>query len=810
MLIFAWRNASDVMGNSEITFQEFQSEILNDYRIAYTSRVCSILGRKEVLLGRSKFGIFGDGKELPQIAMSKFFRKGDYRSGYYRDQTLHLAQGLLDPKSFFHTLFGTTDTTLEPMHGGRQMTGHFSSAIWHKEQGWLNQTVRYNSISDISSTAGQMPRLLCLAQASSYYREHYEVLKSDKFSNKGNEIAWGTIGNASTSEGLFYEVMNAAAVMQVPIVMSVWDDEFGISVPSEYHTVKQSISKALKGFKRTDKYAGIEIIEVKGWDYGALIQAYQQAEDWCRASHTPVLVHVTELTQPQGHSTSGSHERYKTEERLAWERDNDCLKKFKEWILEKEFSTEQELQQLENDLALMVASAKKDAFEEFQEPARIYRDQLHQIITDYALTLPAGLTDAYKALKVKKLVLKIDVLSLAQGLLTHFHAENSVEWKSDIIRLMEDIKNVETNNYSSELIDDSANSLLRIPVTEILYAKNAPIVDGRQVLQENFKVLLHSDPRVLIFGEDTGKIGGVNKALEGLQELFGESRVFDTSIREASIIGQGIGMAMRGLRPIAEIQYLDYIFYALNILTDDLATLRYRSVGQQIAPLIIRTRGHRLEGIWHSGSPVGGLVHLLRGIYILSPRNMTQAAGMYNALLKANEPGLIIEPLNAYRLKEKLPENLGKFTVPIGMVELLSKGSDITVVSYGSTLRIVQEVIPLLETKGISIELIDVQTLWPFDIGNYCVKSIKKTNRLAIIDEDVPGGYSGYLLQQILEKQEGYRYLDSKPVTLCSKEHRPAYGSDGDYFSKPNAEDIFRTLYRMMHETNPQSYPSLF
>ncbi|MDA0608804.1 MAG: thiamine pyrophosphate-dependent enzyme, partial [Bacteroidetes bacterium] len=764
-----------------MTFQEFQSEILNDYRVAFTSRVCSILGRKEVLLGRSKFGIFGDGKELPQIAMSKFFRKGDYRSGYYRDQTLLLAQGLLDPKSFFHTLFGTTDLALEPMHGGRQMTGHFSSPMWSKDSGWLDQTRRFNSISDISSTAGQMPRLLGLAQASSFYRMHHEQLQPEKFSVSGNEIAWGTIGNASTSEGLFFEVMNAAAVMQVPLIISVWDDEYGISVPSEYHTVKQSISKALKGFKRNQQHAGIEIIEVKGWDYGGLIEAYQKAEQLCRTFHIPVLVHVTELTQPQGHSTSGSHERYKTDERLQWERDNDCLKLFKEWILEKEFSSKEELERIENEIELSVAKAKKDAFEEFQTTAKHYRDQLYAILTDNQLSLPSTLKDVFQSLKVKKLVLKRDVLSAAQGLLTHSDSDYNSPWRAEVIQLIDQIKVTESSHYSSDLIDDTAGSLLKVATTEAAYAENAPLVDGRQILQENFKALLSDDPRVVIFGEDTGKIGGVNKALEGLQEHFGESRVFDTSIREASIIGQGIGLAMRGLRPIAEIQYLDYIFYAINILTDDLATLRYRSVGQQVAPLIIRTRGHRLEGIWHSGSPMGGLVHLLRGIYILSPRNMTQAAGMYNTLLKANEPGLIIEPLNAYRLKERLPENLGKFTVPIGVVEHVHRGTDITVVSYGSTLRIVQEVIPSLESRGITIELIDVQTLWPFDVENQCVESIKKTNRLAIIDEDVPGGYSGYLLQQILEKQGGYRYLDSKPVTLCSKEHRPAYGSDGDY-----------------------------
>lgn len=810
MCIFARRILRDLMGNSEMTFQEFRDEILNDYRTAYTSRICSILGRKEVLLGRAKFGIFGDGKELPQIAMSKFFKKGDYRSGYYRDQTFHLAQGLLNPVSFFHTLFGTTDLAHEPMHGGRQMTGHFSSPMWSDQSGWLDQTKQFNSTSDVSSTGGQMPRLLGLAQASSFYRSQSDTIDSTLFSVKGNEIAWGTIGNASTSEGIFFETMNAAAVMQVPLLMSVWDDEYGISVGPEYHTVKQSISKALKGFKRNEKHKGLEILEVNGWDYAALIETYQKAELLCREQHIPVLVHVVELTQPQGHSTSGSHERYKSEERLNWERENDCLKRFKEWILEKGFSDEATLDKLEREIETTVAEAKKTAFAEFQQPALHYRDELIKVLEKNNISLETHLSDSLKALKVKKLVLKRDVLSLAKGLLIKQGSQLSSSTKQILSELIHSIQEVEQRHYSSELIDQTPKALTKVNPHKATYDQEAETVDGRQILLENFKAIMRRDSRVLIFGEDSGQIGGVNKSLEGLQEIFGIERVFDTSIREATIIGQGLGLAMRGLRPIAEIQYLDYIFYALNILTDDLATLRYRSVGQQIAPLIIRTRGHRLEGIWHSGSPMGGLVHLLRGIHILSPRNMTQAAGMYNALLSANEPGLIIEPLNAYRLKEKLPNNLGEFTVPIGEVEVLSNGTDMTVVSYGSTLRIVQEVIQQLEKYGISIELIDVQTLWPFDQSMVCVESLKKTNRLAIVDEDVPGGYSAFLLQQILEHQEGYRFLDSKPITISAKEHRPAYGSDGDYFSKPNADEIFEKLYTLMYESNPSRFDKLF
>ena len=788
-----------------MTFSEFRSQLLEDYRVVRLSRECSLLGRKEVLLGRAKFGIFGDGKELPQIALSKFFKPGDYRSGYYRDQTLMFAQGLMNPVSFFHSLFGTTDLAHEPMNGGRQMTGHFSTANVDHHGNWINQTKQYNSASDISSTAGQMPRLLGLAQASKVYRNRF-IKGSSKFSVSGDEIAWGTIGNASTSEGLFFEVMNAAGVMQVPMIMSVWDDEYGISVPAEYHTIKESISKALKGFSRTETAHGFEIIKVKGWDYPALIEAYGKAEKLARTEHIPVLVHVTELTQPQGHSTSGSHERYKSEDRLAWEQNHDCLRTFKNWILENKVCTQEELNQIDEEIQIEVREAKKTAFKEYQEIPRSYVKDLSKILGENKTSTLSDYKDLLKKLNSKKLVFKRDTLisiDLAKNIAFQ-------KGQSDILnrlnQLASQIKNQEFESYSSELIDESHQSLIAVPHIPAIYPDKPHFVDGRRILQENFDMLLDNDPRVLIFGEDTGKIGGVNKALEDLQEKYGEDRVSDTSIREASIIGQGIGLAMRGLRPIAEIQYLDYIFYAIQVMTDDLATLRYRSVGQQIAPLIIRTRGHRLEGIWHSGSPMGGLINLLRGVYILSPRNMTQAAGMYNAVLKANEPAVIIEPLNGYRIKEALPENIGHFTTPIGEVEIIDEGTDITVVSYGSTLNIVSEATEKLKSFGISCEIIDAQTLWPFDKSKRTVESLKKTNRLAIVDEDVPGGYNAYLLNHIISVQKGFPYLDSAPLIISAKEHRPPYGSDGDYFSKPNAEEIFDSLYNLMRESRPDHF----
>lgn len=798
---------TDSQTSKNLSFEEFKSQILNDYKVAVVSRECSLLGRREVLTGKAKFGIFGDGKELPQIAMAKAIQNGDFRSGYYRDQTFMMALGELSPENFFHGLYATTDIDLEPMSAGRQMGGHFLTHSLKEDGTWVDLTAQKNSSADISCTAGQMPRLLGLAQASKIYR-NVEGIDQTNFSNNGNEVAWGTIGNASTSEGHFFETFNAAGVLQVPMVLSIWDDEYGISVPAKYHTTKSNISEVLKGFKRTETEEGYEIIVVKGWDYTALIHAYENASDIAREQHVPVLIHVTELTQPQGHSTSGSQERYKSAERLQWEKDVDCNKKFKEWIIENQIATTEELKELEKEAKTTVRQAKRKAWSEFLNPILKQKEEL-------LVLLKAAASKSANKVFVEKLItelesktepIKKDVISIARKSLRYFAKENTLE-KNKLEQWVNTYLKKEQPNYSSNLYSDLPSSAINVPAIAPEYDENPEMVDARIVVRDNFDKIFEKYPNTLVFGEDTGKIGDVNQGLEGLQKKYGELRIADTGIRETSIIGQGIGMAMRGLRPIAEIQYLDYILYALQTLSDDLATLRYRTVGKQKAPLIIRTRGHRLEGIWHSGSPMGGLVNLLRGIYVLTPRNMTQAAGFYNTLLKSDEPALVIESLNGYRLKEPKPTNLGEFCVPIGKVETLKNGKDITLVSYGSTLRIVEQVAKELLEVDIDAEVIDAQSLLPFDIDHDVLKSVKKTNRLLIIDEDVPGGGSAYLMQEIVEKQGAYRYLDSAPQTLTAKAHRPAYATDGDYFSKPNAEDIFEKVCKIMHEANPNKYP---
>ncbi len=799
----------DPSTSNDISFEDFRSQILQDYEIAVTSRECSLLGRREVLSGKAKFGIFGDGKELPQLAMARAFQDGDFRSGYYRDQTFMMALDYLSPKEFFHGLYATTDINKDPMSAGRQMGGHFVTHSLNEDGTWKDLTKQKNSSADISCTAGQMPRLLGLAQASKIYRNIKEIDQTN-FSNNGNEVAWGTIGNASTSEGHFFEVINAAGVMQVPMVICIWDDEYGISVPSEFHTTKGDISEALSGLQRDEENKGYEILKVKGWDYTALIHAFENASDIAREEHVPVMIHVTELTQPQGHSTSGSHERYKSAERLEWEREHDCNKQFREWILENGICTEEDLKKLERDIKHKVRTAKKEAWSEFLKPHLEAKKQLVQLLDQAASKSPnrVFITKIKNDLIAIEEPLKKDLASKSRHALRFLLGENTPEKK----QLQHWISNFLENNepkYSSHLYSELGNRATNIPAVYPSYSNNTEEVDGRIILRDNFEALFEKYPEALVFGEDTGNIGDVNQGLEGLQKKFGELRVADTGIRETSIIGQGIGMALRGLRPIAEIQYLDYILYAIQTLSDDLATLMYRTVGKQKAPLIVRTRGHRLEGIWHSGSPMGGLIHLLRGMYILAPRNMTQAAGFYNTLMKSDEPALIIESLNGYRLKEKLPTNLGEFCTPIGKVEVLKQGSDITLLSYGSTLRIVEKVAQELLEVGIDAEVIDAQTLLPFDLGHDVVKSLQKTNRLLVIDEDVPGGCSAYLLQEIVEKQRGYKYLDSAPQTLTSKAHRPAYATDGDYFSKPNAEDIFEKVYGIMHEVDPKSFPKL-
>ncbi len=795
--------------SNDISFDDFQSQILQDYKIAVTSRECSLLGRREVLSGKAKFGIFGDGKELPQLAMARAFQDGDFRSGYYRDQTFMMALGYLNPKEFFHGLYATTDLEKEPMSAGRQMGGHFVTHSINEDGSWKNLTQQKNSSADISCTAGQMPRLLGLAQASKIYR-NLEELNQPNFSNNGNEVAWGTIGNASTSEGHFFETINAAGVLQVPMVMCIWDDDYGISVPAEFHTTKGDISEVLKGLQRDEDNHGFEILRVEGWDYTALIHAFENASDIAREEHVPVLIHVTELTQPQGHSTSGSHERYKSSERLEWERENDCNKRFREWILENEINTEEELKLLEREIKQKVRAAKKEAWSEFLKPHVEAKRSLVQLLDNAAAKSPnkSFVTKVKNDLIAIEEPLKKDLASTSRKALRYLIGETTAE-KLALERWVDTFLNENQPKYSSHLYSELDSKATSVQALEPEYSRTSEPVDGRIILRDNFDALFAKYPEALVFGEDTGNIGDVNQGLEGLQKKYGALRVADTGIRETTIIGQGIGLALRGLRPIAEIQYLDYILYGLQTLSDDLATLLYRTVGKQKAPLIVRTRGHRLEGIWHSGSPMGGLIHLLRGMYILVPRNMTQAAGFYNTLMKSDEPALVIESLNGYRLKERKPENLGEFLTPIGEVETLKEGTDITLLSYGSTLRIVQKVATELLEVGIDAEVIDAQSLLPFDLEHNVVKSLKKTNRLLIIDEDVPGGCSAYLMQEILEKQGGYTFLDSAPQTLTAKAHRPAYATDGDYFSKPNAEDIFEKVYAIMHETDPSAYPKL-
>ena len=801
---------TDPKTNDAISFEDFKETVLSDYKIAVTSRECSLLGRREVLTGKAKFGIFGDGKEVPQLAWAKAFKKGDWRSGYYRDQTFMMAIGKLTVEQFFAGLYAHTDTEADPMSGGRQMGGHFATHTLNPDGSWKNLTQEKNSSADISPTAGQMPRLLGLAQASKIYRQVRGINNKTQFSINGNEVAWGTIGNASTSEGLFWETINAAGVLQVPMVVSVWDDEYGISVHAKYQTTKENISEVLKGFQRNEEEKGYEILRVKGWDYAELVEVYERASSIAREEHVPVLIHVQELTQPQGHSTSGSHERYKSEERLAWESNHDCNKKMREWMLANDFATDEELTQIEKDIKKQVRDGKKAAWEAFLAPQRQEREEAVLLLDNLAeSSANKNFINKIKTdLASEKEPLRRDILSAARKALRYVVNETSSE-KKQLQDWIQNYYETVQPKYSAHLYSEEKENCTTVAPVAPTYAEDAEEVDGRLVIRDNFDAIFSKHSNVLIFGEDTGEIGDVNQGLEGMQEKYGKLRVADSGIREATILGQGIGMAMRGLRPIAEIQYLDYILYCLQIMSDDLVTLRYRTNGRQKAPLIVRTRGHRLEGIWHSGSPMGALVHLLRGMYVLVPRNMTKAAGFYNTLLESDEPALVVECLNGYRLKEKMPNNLGEFKTPIGVVETIREGEDITLVSYGSTLRVVQEAADELQQAGISAEIIDVQSLLPLDLDQQMVKSVAKTNRLLVIDEDVPGGAAAYILNNIVEDQGGYRYLDSKPQTLTAKPHRPAYGTDGDYFSKPSADDVYEKVYSIMHEADPQRFPKL-
>ena len=787
------------------------TEILDDYFLVCESREASLMGRKEVFMGKAKFGIFGDGKELAQVAMAKAFKNGDFRSGYYRDQTFMMAVGQLTTQQFFAQLYAHTDLTADPSSAGRLMNSHFATRYLNEKGEWKTQTDMKNSSSDISCTAGQMPRLLGLAYASKLYRLNPALKNFEDFSLDGNEVAWGTIGNASTSEGHFFETMNAAGVLQVPMVISIWDDEYGISVPARYHTIKSDISKALAGLQRSGDEKGFEIIIVKGWEYEKLVQAYKLAGKIAREEHVPVMVHVKEMTQPQGHSTSGSHERYKSKERLKWEDDFDCIKKFREWILENELATADQLNKLEARAKEKTKNDKNEAWKEYIASIREDLKSANDLLLKASGVSPKGTEISKISQQLVKTLnpLKADVVKAVKHALYLLRGEKHEE-RQFLINWLRKKEALYTSQYSSHLYSESEHSALKVAEVKPAYASEDHVVDGREVLQAFFDAAFTRDPRIFAIGEDVGQIGDVNQGFAGLQAKHGELRVTDTGIRETTIIGQGIGAAMRGLRPIAEVQYLDYLIFTLQTLADDLATLQYRTKGGQKAPVIIRTRGHRLEGVWHSGSPMSMILGSLRGIYLLVPRNMTKAAGFYNTLLDSDDAAIVIECLNGYRLKEKLPVNIGDIKVPLGVPEVIREGSDATIVTYGSMCRIVMEAAQQLDGYGISCEVIDVQTLMPFDLHHSIVESLKKTSRVIFADEDVPGGASAYMMQKVLEEQDGYRYLDSAPVTIASKEHRPAYGSDGDYFSKPNVETVFDKVYGLMAEADPKKYPEVF
>lgn len=793
---------------SELSFDDFKTIVIDDYRIAFESRQASLLGRKEVLTGKAKFGIFGDGKELPQIAMAKAFKNGDWRSGYYRDQTFAFATGICTIKEFFAQLYANPSLEADPASAGRQMNCHFSTRSLHEDGSWKNLTEMKNSSSDIAPTGGQMARLVGLAYASKLYRQNPELNYLKNFSVNGNEVGFGTIGNASTSEGVFFEAINAAGVLQIPMAMSVWDDGYGISVPAKYQTTKEDISEILKGFQRDENNAGYEIYKVKGWDYPALCETYQQAIQICREEHVPVLIHVTEVTQPQGHSTSGSHERYKDKARLEWEKEFDCIRQMRIWMLESAIITEEELVVLEDTAKKLVREAQKEAWNEFLGDIKTEKDQVISLInnlsdSNQALSKIAGTLGGTPDAQRK------EVVSSARKALRLTLNQPSEE-RNQLLSWYQKEKENNEERYNSKLFTDGKESPFLVNIVPASYLDNSKMVDGRELLNACFDANFARDQRLVAFGEDLGSIGDVNQGFAGLQAKYGELRVTDTGIREMTIAGQGIGLALRGLRPIAEIQYLDYLLYALNVLSDDLASLSYRTKGGQKAPVIIRTRGHRLEGVWHSGSPIGMILGSLRGLHLCVPRNMTQAAGMYNTLFRADEPALMIECLNGYRLKEMLPDNVGEYTVPLGKAEIVREGTDITVVSYGSTLRIVEEAAEELAAYGISVEVIDPQTLLPFDTDHLCASSLQKTNKLLVVDEDVPGGGTAYILQQILENQGGYYHLDAQPQTLSAKAHRPPYGSDGDYFTKPSVDDVVETIYQMMNAHNEAKYPAIF
>jgi 2-oxoisovalerate dehydrogenase E1 component len=792
-----------------------KKEVLDDYRIACESRQASLLGRREVLTGKAKFGIFGDGKEVPQLAMAKAFKNGDWRSGYYRDQTFMFAAGMMTLEEFFAQLYGDTDLKFNPQNGGRLMNNHFASRTLDEKGEWKNLTEIKNSSADTSPTASQMPRLLGLALASKLFRNNAQLKDFKQFSIQGNEVAFGTIGDASSAEGHFWETINAAAVMQVPMAISIWDDGWGISVPAKYQIAKANLSEVLKGFEKDKNGAGFYIYKAKAWDYPSLVKMYAEGVEKCRNEHNPVLFHVNEATQPQGHSTSGSHERYKNQEQLAWELEHDCNKKMREWILKENIAEESELAGIEKNAAQRVKEARKNAWANYIGPMRQKQAEFLKMtdVTTCNCAKTAKIEQIKKEIAQVGEPIRKDIMSSGKKILRLIcdqcsNPENSL--KTNVTSWLNKEMKLGHEAYSSCLWSESEFSALNVKEIPALYNDNSTSIPGREILNRNFDKIMETRPEVLMFGEDVGKIGGVNQTAEGLQEKYSENRVFDTGIREATIVGQGIGLAMRGLRPIAEIQYFDYLMYGLQILSDDLATLQYRTRGGQKAPLIISTRGHRLEGIWHAGSPLSMVINSIRGVYVLVPRNMTQAAGFYNTMLRSDEPALIIEPLNAYRLREKAPENIGEFTVPAGKCEVLKKGTDVTLVTYGSCVRIAEDAVKQLQEFGIDVELIDVQSLLPFDLDQTILESLKKTNKILFFDEDVPGGATSYMMQKVIEVQKGYYFLDAEPKTLTAHEHRAAYSSDGDYFSNPNAEDVFDSVYNIMHEHNPAKYPKIF
>lgn len=806
---------SNYIETEQVSFQDFRKQVLDDYRLGRISREASYLTRKEVLTGKAKFGIVGDGKELPQLAMAKVFREGDWRSGYYRDQTFAMAVGVLSVDAFFAQLYADTDVEREPASAGRQMPCHFATRSLNEDGSWKDLTQIKNISSDISPTAGQMPRLLGLALASNVYKE-VKFQGSEKFSHNGQEVAFGTIGDASTAEGHFWETINAACALQVPMIMSIWDDGYGISVPTHNQRAKEDLSEILAGFQRKEgDKQGCEVIQVRAWDYPMLLEAYARAEQLAREESIPVILHIIEVTQPQGHSTSGSHERYKDEERMNFETEFDCLNKFREWILnysiqidgeEQTLSSVEELDEIEKEAKAFVREQQKKAWAEYRESIDHIQNQVLPLVKQFENQPEvAALLEKFSALVT---VGKKDIFALVRKVLWATREQNTSE-RQNLVQVYERISEKEADNYSSHLYSESEWKAVNIPEIKPVFSEDSQILDGRVVIRNNFDKIFEKYPETLIFGEDTGSIGDVNQGLEGMQEKYGETRIADTGIREATILGQGVGLAMRGLRPIAEIQYLDYVLYCLQGMSDDLATLQYRTKGGQKAPVIVRTRGHRLEGVWHSGSPMAGILNLVRGMMVLVPRNLTQAAGFYNTMLKSDDTALIIEPLNGYRLKEKQPDNIGEFTMPVGKVEITRAGKDITLVTYGSTWKIVTEAVEELAKLGIDAEVIDVQSLLPFDLSEEISESVKKTNRLAVIDEDVEGGASAYIMQQILEKQGAFRYLDSKPLTIAAKNHRPAYASDGDYFSKPSVEDIVEKVYDLFHESNPAKFPKI-